>query len=76
MGEHVKKMNEKVIWNPTRLELDNIWRSVEFCGEIIQIGSLNKKRAARGQRPIDGGRRSLQGRWQSRKLINFNLHTE
>ena len=36
-------MDEKVIWNPTCLEMDNVWWSHVFCGESIQIVRLDKK---------------------------------
>ena len=37
----------KLIWNPTYLELDNVWPSPKFCGERIQISCLNMRRRCR-----------------------------
>jgi hypothetical protein len=43
-------------------------------GLELQLVISQTQRAARGQRLTTGGRRSMQGSWQSRKLIKFNLH--
>jgi hypothetical protein len=46
------------------------------CGRRDLTQTNLQKRAARGQRPTAGGRRSPQGRWQLRKLTNLNLRTK
>jgi hypothetical protein len=37
------KMDEKVTKNPTCVDMDNVWWSLEFCCKRTQIGCLNKK---------------------------------
>lgn len=41
MGEYVnpKKKDEKVTWNPTFQDLENIWWSFILCAEKTQIGN-------------------------------------
>lgn len=33
-GEHVKKKDENVTWNPISLEINNVWWSFGCCGVV------------------------------------------
>jgi hypothetical protein len=47
------------------------------CQMVVACAVAYQQQAVRGQRLTACGRRSPQEkRWQSRKLINFNLHTK